>query len=108
MSKKIVEYEIVDHSVNHEQYFQGCGVAFTKFDECFTGMGRSLYGALDDALEQLAMSGEIDLSLNCTLVDECEEASDNDDVSQTYKDSGELESDDSSLYYYASIRIKRA
>lgn len=58
--KKISEYEIRDHGVDGEQYFQGAGVAFTKWEDCYTGIGDSTAEALEDALEQLAMSGEYD------------------------------------------------
>lgn len=51
--KKIAEYKILDHGVEHCQYFEGCGVAFTEFDECFTGSGNSFKEALDDACEQM-------------------------------------------------------
>jgi len=50
--KKLIEWEIVDHGIEHSQYFQGCGVSFTKWDECFTGIGCSGAEALEDALEQ--------------------------------------------------------
>lgn len=52
--KKVSEHEVIDHGVEHEQYFQGCGVSFTRFEECYTGCGASAHDALDDALEQAA------------------------------------------------------
>ncbi len=55
--KVIASYEIVDHGVDSEQYFQGCGVSFTEYDHVSTGMGDTVREALDDALDQLAMSG---------------------------------------------------
>ncbi len=55
--KKILEYEIVDHGVEHEQYFQGCGVVFTKFDDVATGLGNSPREALENALEDLIQCG---------------------------------------------------
>lgn len=61
--RKIKDYQIVDHGVEHVQYFQGAGVSFTRFtdDTCYTGVGDSPAEALEDALEQLAMSGEFDV-----------------------------------------------
>jgi hypothetical protein len=58
--KTITEHEIRNHGVEHSQYFQGAGTAFTRFDACYTGIGDSLGEALDDAVEQLAMSDEYD------------------------------------------------
>ena len=54
---KITKFEIIDHGVDHEQYFQGCGVAFTEFDQCYTGIGESKTEAFNDALDQIAVSG---------------------------------------------------
>ena len=58
---KTAEYEIVDHGFDAEQYFQGCGTAFTSFTEVATGIGETKREAFDDALEQLACGGwEVD------------------------------------------------
>ena len=37
--KKITEFEIVSHGIDGEQYFPGCGVACTSFDDVATGIG---------------------------------------------------------------------
>jgi hypothetical protein len=50
-------YEIVDHGIEHEQSFQGCGVFGTGYTAVFTGIGDNPCEALEDALEQAAMSG---------------------------------------------------
>ena len=55
--KAIVEFELVDHGIEHEQYFQGCGLAFTEYTDIATGCGDCPAEAVDDALEQLAMNG---------------------------------------------------
>lgn len=54
---KIEDFEVIDHGVEHEQYFQGCGVSFTRWNECSTGCGNSGVEALEDALEQMATLG---------------------------------------------------
>jgi hypothetical protein len=51
------DYEIVVHGIEHEQHFQGCGVSGTSYTAVFTGIGDNPSEALDDALEQAAMSG---------------------------------------------------
>ncbi len=53
---KITSFQVVDHGIEHAQYFQGCGVAFTEYDECVTGCGDNFAEALDDALESIAQS----------------------------------------------------
>jgi hypothetical protein len=55
--KKVTEFQLLDHGIDHAQYFQGCGVSFTSFDTCYTGCGDNPAEAFDDALEQLAMDG---------------------------------------------------
>ena len=61
MAKRIVEFELVDHGIEHEQYFQGCGVSFTQFEDVATGIGDNPAEAIDDALECLAqMDWDVD------------------------------------------------
>lgn len=52
-------WRIVNHGPDHAQYFQGHGVAFTKWQACATGGGQTPAEALDDALEQLADEWQI-------------------------------------------------
>ena len=62
MGSKIVrDFEIVDHGIEHEQYFQGCGVSHTPFEDIATGMGDNPAEAIDDALEQIAQN-DVDVS----------------------------------------------
>lgn len=49
------DFEIVDHGMELGDYFQGCGVAFTKWQHVVTGVGESAIAAYDDAVEQIAM-----------------------------------------------------
>ena len=55
--KRIGAFEIVDHGIDHSQYFPGCGVAFTSFDYVVTGIGDNPAKAIDDCLEQIAIDG---------------------------------------------------
>ena len=52
--KPVIEYTIVDHGIEHCQYFQGEGTSYTEFTDCATGIGDSAYEAMEDALENLA------------------------------------------------------
>lgn len=54
---KIKAFEIINHGVDHPQYFQGCGVSLTEFDHVATGVGESAREAYDDAVEILAQDG---------------------------------------------------
>ncbi len=56
-SKRIGEFELIDHGIEHSQYFQGCGVVFTSFENVVTGIGGNLAEAIDDCLEQVAQAG---------------------------------------------------
>ena len=59
--KKIEAYEIINHGYEHAQYFQGCGTAFTEYEDCFTGIGDNAKEAYEDAVEQLA-TADYDIS----------------------------------------------
>jgi hypothetical protein len=52
---KITSYRIVEHGIDHDQYFPGHGTTNTEYIECATGIGDTPQEALEDALEQLAM-----------------------------------------------------
>lgn len=54
--KTIGEFELVDHGIEHEQSFQGCGVAFTDYEDIATGIGNDPAEAVDDALESLTQN----------------------------------------------------
>ena len=56
-AKRIGEFEVIDHGIEHSQYFRGCGVAFTRFANVVTGIGDNPAEAIDDCLEQMAMNG---------------------------------------------------
>lgn len=77
--KQIEDYEIVDHGVQHSQYFQGCGTSHTGYDEVYTGIGDSQKEALEDAAEQLASDG---WELSKDLKNEISKANDTDEVTK--------------------------
>lgn len=55
--KNIKEMKTICHGIHDEQEFQGCGVSFTEYTECVTGIGNNAYEAKEDALDQLAEMG---------------------------------------------------
>ncbi len=58
MTKRTIkDFEIINHGVEHSQYFQGCGVSHTSYTDVATGIGDTPSEALNDALEQLAANG---------------------------------------------------
>ena len=59
--KIITDFEVVDHGIEHEQYFQGCGTSLTDFEYCQTGCGDNPAEAIDDCLEQIACCGEAEV-----------------------------------------------
>lgn len=52
--KTVNEFEVIDHGFYSEQYFQGCDVAYTEFEDVATGIGETAKEAFEDALELLA------------------------------------------------------
>jgi hypothetical protein len=53
----IEEYEIVDYGVEHGQYFQGAGVTFSQWMDCYVGVGANYNEAARDAIDNCATSG---------------------------------------------------
>lgn len=51
---RITDFEIVDHGIDHNQYFQGCGTSLTPYADVVTGAGSNPAEAYDDAADQLA------------------------------------------------------
>ena len=49
-----MKYELLDHGQDHSQYFQGCGTAYTDYDNATTGIGDTPAEALEDCIEQIA------------------------------------------------------
>lgn len=52
--KPVIDYEVLDHGFDGEQYFQGCGISYTEFEDVATGIGETAQEAFEDALDQLA------------------------------------------------------
>ena len=57
MQRNITGHEVINHGVDHEQYFPGCGIAFTSYDDVATGIGDTSESAYEDALDSLAQAG---------------------------------------------------
>lgn len=47
------KFEIINHGADHEQYFPGCGTAFSDYDHVVTGAGMDAKEAYEDAIEQV-------------------------------------------------------
>lgn len=96
---EVIKFEIVDHGFEHEQYFQGCGVAFTEYDTVYTGAGETPADALEDALEQSYSVGDLWLS---DVQDE------RDTTCQVYLDGAPSRDSEyhEEIHYYVSIRVK--
>lgn len=97
-----VEFEIIDHGCDGESYFPGCGVSFTTYTDCVTGIGDSAREAGEDALEQACTA---DLSDELIGFHELESAvgelSSEDDAIITDEDGGEPNPE---WHHYVSIR----
>lgn len=55
---KLIEYEIINHGMEHSQYFRGYGVSGTRYTHVWTGIGDSAKEAYSDALDQMAVDDE--------------------------------------------------
>lgn len=92
MTKLIKEFEIVNHGIDNSSYFQGCGSAFTSFEECVTGIGSDLNEAFEDALECIAQQGYDPISIESALAG--------------LEDHGAASGQSDDVHYYLSIRFK--
>lgn len=113
---KITDYELIDHGVENHQYFQGCGVAYTRFTDAVTGCGENFAEALEDALTQIAENNMDSNDLEQRIrADEgytdkpWPETPSATSVFQKHNpdaqdEDGEWDYDDCALYYYVSIR----
>lgn len=103
--KTIQEYEIIDHGVEHTDYFQGCGVAFTRFEECFTGIGWTFREALQNAVDDAAVAG---YSIPEALEDEIKRADDTSKRINAVKNSisPDGNADTCDVFHHVSIRVK--
>ena len=117
----IGDYELIDHGIDHCQYFQGCGTSLTKFDNVTTGCGDNFAEALDFALDSIAQNHNFALG----YCDEFEARIKSDEGyegkdwptenSVTSRLSARLDEEEASdedregceLYYYVSIRCPR-
>lgn len=97
--KTITEYELIVHGVDWPDYFPGCGLANTNYDDVATGIGRNEREAAEDALEQLAQ-GDWDTESNPDLL-EADVASLSDDDIIDEENDGE-----DPPYVYVSIRVR--
>ncbi len=97
-----MKYELIDHGIDHAQYFQGCATAYTNFDHVVTGCGSNFSEALDDALEIIAQDEASDViqDIEAGLV------ADGVDFKATVPNTDRYyeENEDSEMYYYVSIR----
>lgn len=106
-------FDIIDHGIDHSEYFQGFCVSHTVFDHAETGCGETPAEALDDALEQIAMThgdkGRELIEIIETSKDYVHIKEDSTSVYQYLVQSGEITDGDDypdgcDLHYYVSIR----
>lgn len=106
----MIEYEIVNHGIEHDQYFQGCGTAFTDFDCVVTGNGDNFAEAIEYCLGQIVeqySEKEINVDeLECEILadEDLKEFPTSPSVSTLYKEEIE-DGEDIEMYYYVSIRF---
>lgn len=95
--KKIKDYEIINHEYEHSQYFQGCGTAYTEFDDVATGVGENAKEAYEDAVEKFAFR-DWDVSALPTRPNGIRKR---DKVPAKF-----LKNEYNEIYWYVSIRVK--
>ncbi|MHB9081678.1 MAG: hypothetical protein ACYC3X_29780 [Pirellulaceae bacterium] len=105
---KIADFEVIRHGIDHSDYFQGCGTAFTRFSEVATGIGNDEREALDNCLEFIAQSHRLEPGAIDRLTDEiltCETFDDEYTVDDYLRGEGFDPQEDEDLpYFFLSIR----
>lgn len=107
--KQVTAFELIDHGIEHSQYFQGCGISFTSFDDVATGIGDNPAEAIEDALESLAQQGwDVDTLDKSILEDEGWKSFPiTPSVFEEYPfDYDDERNDPCEVYYHVSIRVK--
>ncbi len=94
------KYEIVNHGVEHAQYFQGCGTCGTPFKQVVTGCGMNAVAAYLDAREQVYVNDDNAERFNLPLHPRGINAKDKVPMKYQYDKESEM-------YYYVSIRYER-
>lgn len=92
----VTNYEFIDHGLQHSDYFQGCGVALTNYNYCFTGTGDTPEAAAHDALDQACH----DYHWDVVIFDEAEA-----DASDNFSYDHAALSTNTEVQYFVSIRI---
>lgn len=103
----IGDYELLDHGIEHSDYFQGCGTAFTSFEHVATGIGDNFAEAYDDACEMIAQQHDIDdweAFDKRVLADNDAAAFPTSPAVEHDEDEGDM----GSVYYHVSIRYNLA
>jgi hypothetical protein len=54
---KVDRFQLIDHGIEWSHYFQGCGTAFTDYDNVVTGIGDNPAEAISDCLDQIGSMG---------------------------------------------------
>src|SRR4051812_19184814 len=93
-----LEYQVIDHGVEHSQFFTGCGVSFTRYTDCATGIGESARDAGTDAFESADIPTSVDAS---ALISELADLS---TVQDAHEDCDPADHDECELTHHVSIR----
>lgn len=99
-TQSVSRFEIINHGVEHAQYFQGCGISNTTFEDVATGCGSTEKEALDDALDSLAQNG-----WDVEAIDQSDEYTEASDEMPIEIRKAMRCREDSELYVYVSVRV---
>lgn len=103
--KPIADYAVEDHGVTNSQYWQGAGVAYSRYDVAYTGVGENAHEAMEDCLEQAAMDGydirKIENEFDPNSEETVERA-----VRDANPDMDEDDIDTGDVYYYVVLKIE--
>jgi len=118
-ARKIKQYQWEDIGVEHSQYFQGRGTAYSNWEEVYIGIGEDAKEAISDAIDSAAMSGwDVDklpkrprgFSKETVqdVIDANREPSDEEEEEEDEEEEEEEEEDEepTELYYHVALYVR--
>ena len=110
--KRIGDFELVDHGIEHSQYFQGCSrwVGYIEYySHIVTGIGDNLAEAIDDCLEGIAQQDfDVEGMEERILEEEGWTELPTEPEVEYVDENDECCEEDSELHYHVSIRWNEA
>jgi len=99
------QVQVTGYGIDHLDYFPGHGLIGTEYDYADYGIGSSFNEALDDSIEMLSQSCDMDLTPED--IQEIESEVLEHFMPETENETWRVELIDSDCYWFVGLRVKR-